>query len=492
MELALQLQHLINTEEQDPVQKLIYKALTNQLNSQAQFDSEIEGLHLKSKQQEEELKLWIMVAVQMIDPEADKKFEPLKQLKTKKASFVTAIQKQASELKGTGEEAKKGSKIQRKPLVEEDDPIDVDLLFSKSGWSKFKQSNRILALTLDGGGMRGVIQLILLAEIEARVGKKCSEMFNFFAGTSIGAIIAMCLAKGVSAEQLLYTFLGRTRNAIFSRRHYLRYILGLRKDGDQNNQLIHPLYNQEGVEEELQNLFGDVKLSDMPTNLLITACQIDQSNLRPNVFVKFKKQTVGRLEVNGLRPSKIVDTSFADVQIRRLTRASSAAYPYFSSTEINGLNFIDGGYLFNNTDLLTINFLLTQSVDLSEIKILSLGNSPQDMDISSYNLINATTMLMGITNTIKNLLNPVSAALSEHAITPTRSASAPRLAPACRRCGPTGTTRARPRSGNDANRSFESSMNHPLRGYRRKRTTRSTSRSPRSTSRTRSTSQRNS
>lgn len=53
----------------------------------------------------------------------------------------------------------------------------------------------------------------------------------------------MNLAKGVSAEHLLYTFLGRTRNVIFSRRHYLRYILGLRRDGDPGNSLIHPLYN---------------------------------------------------------------------------------------------------------------------------------------------------------------------------------------------------------------------------------------------------------
>jgi len=39
---------------------------------------------------------------------------------------------------------------------------------------------------LDGGGIRGILQLMLLAELEARVGKKCSEIFNFFAGTSIG------------------------------------------------------------------------------------------------------------------------------------------------------------------------------------------------------------------------------------------------------------------------------------------------------------------
>lgn len=85
-------------------------------------------------------------------------------------------------------------------------------------------------LSLDGGGIRGIIQLILLAELEARTGKLCNEIFNMFAGTSIGAIIALALAKGTSAESLLFDFLGRTRNKIFSERHYLRYILGLRCD----------------------------------------------------------------------------------------------------------------------------------------------------------------------------------------------------------------------------------------------------------------------
>jgi hypothetical protein len=41
----------------------------------------------------------------------------------------------------------------------------------------------------------------------------------------------MGLSKGIPAEQLLFDFLGRTRNKIFSQKHYLRYILGMKCDG---------------------------------------------------------------------------------------------------------------------------------------------------------------------------------------------------------------------------------------------------------------------
>lgn len=127
--------------------------------------------------------------------------------------------------------------------------------------------------------------MIWLSELEARTGKRCDQVFNFFGGTSIGAIISMGLAKGLSAENLLYDFLGRTRNQIFSTRHYMRYILGLRSNG--TDQLSHPLYDKEGLEQELSHFFSDIKLIDIPNNILTTSCAIENDKLKPCIFVKF-------------------------------------------------------------------------------------------------------------------------------------------------------------------------------------------------------------
>mmetsp|Transcript_38637 Transcript_38637/g.62569 ORF Transcript_38637/g.62569 Transcript_38637/m.62569 type:complete len:469 (+) Transcript_38637:118-1524(+) len=51
----------------------------------------------------------------------------------------------------------------------------------------------VRVLTLDGGGVRGIIGAHLLTEMEKRTGKKISELFDFVCGTSTGGIISVCL-----------------------------------------------------------------------------------------------------------------------------------------------------------------------------------------------------------------------------------------------------------------------------------------------------------
>jgi len=58
-------------------------------------------------------------------------------------------------------------------------------------------------LSIDGGGMRGTISIAMLAELEAQTGKSCHELFDMVVGTSTGAIIAVGLCIGYSAQELL-------------------------------------------------------------------------------------------------------------------------------------------------------------------------------------------------------------------------------------------------------------------------------------------------
>ena len=51
-------------------------------------------------------------------------------------------------------------------------------------------------LVLDGGGMRGLIQLTVLEEIERLMGKRIVELFDWIIGTSTGGIIALALTYG--------------------------------------------------------------------------------------------------------------------------------------------------------------------------------------------------------------------------------------------------------------------------------------------------------
>ncbi len=60
-------------------------------------------------------------------------------------------------------------------------------------------------LSIDGGGIRGILPLALLTEIEARRGP-CANLFDMVAGTSIGGIIATGLAHRVPAKSLSEDF----------------------------------------------------------------------------------------------------------------------------------------------------------------------------------------------------------------------------------------------------------------------------------------------
>ena len=49
------------------------------------------------------------------------------------------------------------------------------------------------ALSIDGGGIRGIIPAMVLAEIEEHTGRPVAETFDLIAGTSTGGILALGL-----------------------------------------------------------------------------------------------------------------------------------------------------------------------------------------------------------------------------------------------------------------------------------------------------------
>ncbi|CAG8776607.1 105_t:CDS:1, partial [Racocetra fulgida] len=52
---------------------------------------------------------------------------------------------------------------------------------------------KVWILSIDGGGIRGIIPAMVLQELEKRVGRPIAEIFHFVAGNSTGSIIALGL-----------------------------------------------------------------------------------------------------------------------------------------------------------------------------------------------------------------------------------------------------------------------------------------------------------
>ena len=63
-------------------------------------------------------------------------------------------------------------------------------------------------LFLDGGGIKGLVQIEVLSQLEQGTGRKITELFDWIVGSSTGGILALCMAYGklpvVSTEHTLH------------------------------------------------------------------------------------------------------------------------------------------------------------------------------------------------------------------------------------------------------------------------------------------------
>ena len=70
--------------------------------------------------------------------------------------------------------------------------------YSSFSISQVRGGSRILFL--DGGGIRGLIQIEVMSIIEQRTGRTITELFDWIVGTSTGGIVALGLVYGKASE----------------------------------------------------------------------------------------------------------------------------------------------------------------------------------------------------------------------------------------------------------------------------------------------------
>jgi hypothetical protein len=189
-------------------------------------------------------------------------------------------------------------------------------------------------LALDGGGIRGVLSLGILAAMEKTVGKPLGEYFDYIAGTSTGAIIAAGLAKGLPVSFLL-NFYREFGPAMFEPRFLLRR--------------YKSLYTSDPLKAQLQKVFGletTLGSPDLKSKLLIVTRNWTTDSPWPvsnNPDARYNQRT--RPDCNLMVP------------LWQLVRASTAAPVYFPPEVLNwdsrdpskSFVFVDGGVTpYNN------------------------------------------------------------------------------------------------------------------------------------------------
>lgn len=214
-------------------------------------------------------------------------------------------------------------------------------------------------LSIDGGGIRGIIPAIVLSEIERRSGQPIVSLFDLIAGSSTGAILAMGLTvpdeqgnPRFTAEDMarLYEVEGPM---IFSRSMW-RTVRGV-------NNITSVKYPAQGLDTVLDYCFGDADLSESLGNVLITSYEIQRR--QPWFF----------------RSRKARRSSHCNFKMRDVVRASTAAPTYFEPAQIfhpdaeDYFALIDGAVTANNPALTAYVEARDKNAEVNDFMMVSLG-----------------------------------------------------------------------------------------------------------------------
>lgn len=199
-------------------------------------------------------------------------------------------------------------------------------------------------LSIDGGGIKGLVVLKQLEFFEHISKKPIYKHFDIITGTSTGGIIAVLLSLGYPAKSIreLYEIHGEK---IFNKKP-LR--LGL----------LRPKYSDEYFNEVISRYLKDYKLSDCKTDIVIPAYNITKNRL--DIFTKYDVDAVA-----SKNNSKLFD----------IVRSTASAPSYFKAHKIDDNYFVDGGLLVNNPTEIAFLEALKQGYNNFQMLSFSTGRT---------------------------------------------------------------------------------------------------------------------
>jgi patatin-like phospholipase/acyl hydrolase len=218
--------------------------------------------------------------------------------------------------------------------------------------------SRINVLSIDGGGIRGIIPASILAALEQGVGRALHEVFDLIAGTSTGGIIALGIGttanggKPYRPADLVGLYL-QNGPAIF-KKDLLTPV----------KSFFGPKYSPDALERTLERFFGDTRLDSALTPLLVSS--YDLATQLPYFF----------------KSHKIAQGPSYNWKARQIARATSAAPTFFPPFRLEGDGkehaLVDGGIFVNNPAMAVYAEARNLYPDASEIFLVSVGTGDRD------------------------------------------------------------------------------------------------------------------
>lgn len=198
-------------------------------------------------------------------------------------------------------------------------------------------------LSIDGGGVRGIIPAMMLHDLEERTGKPIAEMFDLIAGTSTGGFMTLLLTKPgpdgrplYKARDIVDLYVNHAKDIFHAPWWYRLASLGGWLRPKYPNSSPHSTF------DTYLNRNAPHKLSEAVTDILITSYEIE------NREAFYFQRCEARRDADW-------DFHMADV-----AQATTAAPAFFPAVRIQGANrklsldLIDGGLVANNPSILAL------------------------------------------------------------------------------------------------------------------------------------------
>ena len=241
------------------------------------------------------------------------------------------------------------------------------MLKNQQAANPITNSRTIKVLSLDGGGVRGIITSRLLELFCAQAGIPGNQIFNYFdiiAGTSIGGIQALGYAKGLTptyVKNLLINNASTIFNCTYpipgggqaSYGTWTGYLTGV----------YSSLYSQTPLANLINSNFGTDTINSYQTHVLVPAFQRSNVSSTTNVPIYFSNI-----------PSSIVPYLSGQTELStNVALATSAAPVYFPPAVFNGNTYVDGGIFLNNASAMALSAQRAVNPIANRFCILSIG-----------------------------------------------------------------------------------------------------------------------
>jgi patatin-like phospholipase/acyl hydrolase len=207
-------------------------------------------------------------------------------------------------------------------------------------------------LSIDGGGICGILPASILAELEQRFldGKSVAGYFDMIAGTSTGGILALGLGGGLTSAAIRDVYVQRG-GLIFPRGTWLtRRLRRFRR-------YVRYVYDAGILETELYRIFENRVLGESQVRLCI-----------PSFEGRYGEPWIYKTPHH---------PDYKNDQHERMVRvgmATSAAPTYFKAFENDHYVMVDGGIWANNPIMNAVSDALSCfALDRRQIQILSIG-----------------------------------------------------------------------------------------------------------------------